>query len=304
MAGCSGPPARPHHGDATPSGIAGPVRSATIDGSGVRLRVRSIGGGPGAKVVLLVHGGPGLDLESLDSLSPLAGPGLELVGYDQRGAGGSSRPTDGDFGLDAQLADLDTVRRWTGAPQVDLVGASFGGLLAAAYTARLPDHVRRLVLLDPAPLDFGEFLAGQQRFGNHQLQLQQAGLIADPLPAARGDSCVPMLLALLPAYLGDPREKPPPGAITTCTASTSHATYAALRDRGRLDDLAAGLVHFDRPALVLDGENDPFGPQWATRAQQLLVHARLTRIRIPGTGHLPYAERPDLVLPVLAAFLS
>ena len=275
-----------------------------MQGSGVQLHVRSIGGGPGAQVVVLVHGGPGLDLESLDSLSPLAGPGRELVGYDQRGAGRSSRPADGQYGLEAQLADLDAVRRWTGAGQVDLVGASFGGLLAAAYTAGMPARVRRLVLLDPAPLDFGEFLAGQQRFGNRQLQLQHAGLVPDPLPADRGDSCVPMLLALLPAYLGDPREKPPPGAITTCTASTSHATYAAIRDRGRLDDVAAGLVHFDRPALVLDGERDPFGPQWPTRAQQLLVNARLTRIRIPGAGHLPYAERPDLVLPALAGFLS
>ena len=184
------------------------------------------------------------------------------------------------------------------------MGASWGGLIAAAYAAQMPTHVRRLILLDPAPLDLNEFLAGQRRFGDRQVQLQRAGFVPDPLPSDRNDSCVPMLQALMPVYLGDPREKPPPNAITTCTASTSHATYVALLARGRLDDVAAGLAHFSGPALVLDGQRDPFGRQWGDRARQLLIAARTERISVPGAGHLPYAERPDVVLPALASFLS
>ena len=101
-----------------------------------------------------MHGGPGLSAQSLAGLDVLARPGRRVVGYDQRGAGGSGRPTDGNYRLEAQLADLDAVRAWAGAERVALVGASWGGLVAAAYAARYPKRVTALVLLDAAPLDF------------------------------------------------------------------------------------------------------------------------------------------------------
>ncbi len=88
-----------------------------------------------------------------------------------------------------------------------LVGASWGGLVAAAYAARHPGRVTKLVLLDAAPLDFTEFLAGQQRFSAHVSQLQRAGLIPDPVPADRDDSCLPSVTASLPAYLTGPTNR-------------------------------------------------------------------------------------------------
>ena len=300
-AGSSGSRAAPRRTVAAPSAPSAPspaivAHYATVAGHGVQLHVRSLGGGSAPQVVLLVHGGPGLDLESLDSLNPLAGPAAGGRVRPAR-AGRSSRPADGDFSLDAQLADLDAVRRWTGAGQVDLVGASWGGLIAAAYAAQMPTHVRLLILLDPAPLDLNEFLAGQRRFGDRQVQLQRAGFVPDPLPSDRNDSCVPMLQALMPVYLGDPREKPPPNAITTCTASTSHATYVALLARGRLDDVAAGLAHFSGPALVLDGQRDPFGRQWGDRARQLLIAARTERISVPAPATCPTPNARTLCCP-------
>jgi proline iminopeptidase len=254
-------------------------------------------------VVLAVHGGPGLDLETLDVLNRLAGPTRRLVGYDQRGAGRSTRPSDGDYGLEAQVADLDAVRRWAGVDQIDLVGASWGGLLAAAYTAEHPDRVRSLVLLDAAPLDFQEFVAGERRFSARVRMLQKRGLVPDPVPADRGDSCVPSLTALLPVYLGDPREHLTQPAISSCSNRTAAATFDALR-RSRLDALAAALSRYTGPALIVAGANDPFGARWPERIAQLLGAARVQRLTVPGAGHLPYLEQPDQVLPTLDRFLS
>jgi pimeloyl-ACP methyl ester carboxylesterase len=243
--------------------------------------------------VLVVHGGPGLSAQSLAGLDVLARPGRRLVGYDQRGAGGSSRPADGNYRLEAHLADLDAVRVWAGAERVALVGASWGGLVAAAYAARYPERVTALVLLDAAPLDFAEFLAGQQRFSERVAQLQRAGLVPDPVPADRDDSCLPSLTALLPAYLGNPNRPPPPGITGgTCTASTAQATYGALRDRGGLGDLGTALARFPGRALVIAGQRDPFGLGWQRRNLQLPAASRPDSLIVADAGHIAFAERP------------
>ena len=167
----------------SPAGFSRAIRSisaASRASSGGRLHVRSLGGGSAPQIGAPCTWRPRASTWSRSTASPPRRPRRRLVGYDQRGAGRSSRP-DGDFILGAQLADLDAVRRWTGAEKVDLVGASWGGLIAAAYAAQMPTHVLRLILLDPAPLDLNEFLARQRRFGDRQLQLQRAGFVPDPL---------------------------------------------------------------------------------------------------------------------------
>lgn len=291
---------------ATPRGVASVQAQPSpfgyvAAGDGVRLRVQSLGQG---RVVLLVHGGPGLDLETLNVFNPLAGSNRRMVGYDQRGAGRSTPPADGNYGLDAQLRDLDAVRRWTGAQVVDLVGASWGGLLAAAYAARYPSHVRSLVLLDAAPLDLPAFEAGERRFGDRVKQLQHQGLVPTPLPADDHGSCLPSLNALLPVYLANPRQHLAGPVTTSCTSTTAKATFAALRRRHTLTDLAAALASFSSSALVVAGASDPFGSQWADRVAQLLPAARVTRLTVPAAGHIPYLERPQLVEPIIAKFLS
>ena len=48
------------------------------------------------------------------------------------------------------------MRKAAGAQQVDLLGHSFGGYLAMAYTSRYPQHVRSLVFVDSAAPKLGD----------------------------------------------------------------------------------------------------------------------------------------------------
>jgi pimeloyl-ACP methyl ester carboxylesterase len=189
--------------------------------------------------------------------------------------------------------------------RVALVGVSWGGLVAAAYAAWHPERVTQLVLLDAAPLDFTEFVAGQQRFSARVALLQRAGLIPDPVPADRDDSCLPSLTALLPAYLADPKRPPRAGiAGGTCTAGTAQATYTALRDRGGLSDLAMALTRYRGPALVIAGQRDPFGPGWQRRNLQLLAASGPDSLIVANAGRFTFAEQPKVVLPAIDRFLS
>ena len=277
-----------------------------VDVAGTRLRVRSIGSPKARQTLVLVHGGPGLSLESLGNLDALAGVDRRLVSYDQRGTGQSDQPTDGDYGPEAQLRDLDGVRVWAGAKRIDLLGQSWGGLLAAAYTAKHPDVVRSLVLLDAAPLDWAAFLDGQQRFSTRERALRVQGVVPAVLPPDDGDSCLPSLLARIPVYLANERD-PVPAFATTCRASTSRATFAAFQSpsaQEELTRLAVALGAYRGRALVIMGRNDPFGLGWLERSVELLGGAQIEQLVVERSGHLSSLERPEVVLPEMNTWLT
>ena len=112
--------------------------------------------GPDSDTVplVVVNGGPGLThayMVQNDVWTRLSRT-RSVVFYDQRGLGGSRlRRPDAPQTLDAQVADLDAVRHALGAQQIDVLGDSFGGLIALAYTLAHPEHVHRLVVSDGLP---------------------------------------------------------------------------------------------------------------------------------------------------------
>lgn len=83
--------------------------------------------------------------------------GRTLVRYDPRGSGLSDRNVD-DFSLDRWIEDLDAVVECAGLTRFPLIGLCQGGAVAAAYAARHPDRISRLVLYDSYP--FGAYADG------------------------------------------------------------------------------------------------------------------------------------------------
>ncbi len=108
------------------------------------------GNGPASgPVVVLIHGGT-VPFWSWDAQMPaLIKAGFRVLRYDQYGRGYSDRvPGPYDRSLYArqlkELLDKLGVKR-----PVDLVGTSFGGAVAAHFTSKHPERVRRLVLIAP-----------------------------------------------------------------------------------------------------------------------------------------------------------
>lgn len=256
---------------------------------GVRLDVRTAGAGD--DVLVLVHGGPGLSKEAMAPYEQLAAGDLRVVSYDQRGAGRSGAPADGEYGLDAQVADLEAVRVSTGADRIAVLGQSWGGLVAMAYAAAHPDRVEALVLVGSAPADLPEFQRGQEAFAQRLRALQAAGQVPDPLPPAEDGSCA-ALDAVLPVYAADPSRAPAEPVGVRCTPSTSAATYEDALDAPRLRQVVRDLRGFDGRALVVAGERDVFGWLDAVAAQVPAAQ----RLSVPDAGHLVVLEQPEAVL--------
>ena len=119
-------------------------------------RVTGILGGFKPPLVCL-HGGPGATHDYLDSFTDLASGGRAVVHYDQLGNGRSTHLRDADPGfwtVELFLDELDNLLSELGiAGGYDLLGQSWGGMLAAEHAVRSPPGLRRMVIADsPASL--------------------------------------------------------------------------------------------------------------------------------------------------------
>ena len=113
---------------------------------GYRLYWKSVGD-PGSRgTVVVLHGGPGATHDYLAPFADLARAGYRVVFYDQIGCGRSAlaRSTK-EYSIDRDVADLEELRRKLRLGRIHVIGSSYGGLLAIAYTLAHPHPVRSLV---------------------------------------------------------------------------------------------------------------------------------------------------------------
>lgn len=127
-------------------------RRLTLPGRGVRLAAdrwapprRSRRG-----TVLLLHGGGQTRHSWRHTGRRLAAEGWTAIAFDLRGHGDTDWAPDGDYTLDAHVADLRAAVTVLDEPPV-LVGASLGGMTSLLALAADPALARGLVLVDVTP---------------------------------------------------------------------------------------------------------------------------------------------------------
>jgi pimeloyl-ACP methyl ester carboxylesterase len=179
-----------------------------------------------------------------------------------------------------------------GFPQVDLLGASFGGVLAQQLAHQAPRRVRRLVLAATGPGLGGVpasprvllALATPRRYRSPDYYRRMAGTLYGG--AARADPD-----ALLH------------GSIARFTEPPSLAAYLAQVYAITGWTSLPWLRQIRQPTLVLTGDDDPIVPLANGRIlTRLLPDGRLTIIR--GGGHLFLLERPAEIAALVADFLT
>ncbi|TWB38722.1 alpha/beta hydrolase [Nitrospirillum viridazoti] len=109
-------------------------------------------GKPNGRVALLFHGRnfPASYWDKV--IRAFTADGYRVIATDQIGFGKSSKP-DVPYSFDFFAANSAALLDSLGIKQVDLVGHSIGGMLAARFTRTYPERVRRLVLEAPVGLE-------------------------------------------------------------------------------------------------------------------------------------------------------
>jgi pimeloyl-ACP methyl ester carboxylesterase len=109
--------------------------------------------GAGAPIVLL-HGftETAASWQEAGYVDRFVQAGRQVVLIDCRGHGGSGKPHQAAaYGAEKRARDVVAVLDALGLPAADLLGFSMGGLVALATALRLPDRVRRLIVIGAHP---------------------------------------------------------------------------------------------------------------------------------------------------------
>lgn len=130
--------------------------------NGVNLYYKIIGSG---EPFVLLHGGPGMYHDELYPFFLDFAKSHKLIFYDQRG-NGKSKLTKIDsttFNVPLLVSDLEELRKEFGIEKLNIIGHSWGGLLAMYYAVQYPENVKRLILVDAAPVNSDLLIASYKK---------------------------------------------------------------------------------------------------------------------------------------------
>lgn len=103
--------------------------------------------GVGGEPIVLLHGGSGSWTHWVANIDALVGAGREVWAPDLPGMGDSVLPAGAEDAPDLVEPLMDSWRQLLPSGGVDLVGFSFGGMVAGLLAAAHADRVRRLVVV-------------------------------------------------------------------------------------------------------------------------------------------------------------
>ena len=120
------------------------IQQGFVDANGVMIYYKEFGNG---EPLMIVHGGPGASHDYfLPYLLPLARHN-RLIFIDERGSGRSEKLDDvKKYTVDNMVEDVEAVRSALGLGKMNLLGHSFGGVLAQAYALKYQGNLSHLIL--------------------------------------------------------------------------------------------------------------------------------------------------------------
>jgi proline iminopeptidase len=218
------------------------------------------------------------------------------------------------LGIQAQLEDIERIRQILGEDKLILVGHSFGGLLAALYTAEYPEKVRALILIAPADLlkmpgEHGDLFwtvrkdlpkTMQPEFDAWQKQYFDFGGIFN-----RSESELQALNQQFSKFYGEavkakgltmPDLPSAPGLIG---GWATHAQYFSL---GKKHDYRAAMDVVKIPVLVIHGANDLQSEAASKDFAAVFPNAHF--LSLAETGHFPFVQKPEAFATAVRRFLS
>ena len=247
-------------------------------------------GGEGRTPLLLLHGFTG-HAHAWDTLSLALQPHFHVYALDQRGHG-ESDPAE-TYGPITAFDDLTGVTAQLGLTSLVLVGLSMGGRNAIYFTAKRPEAVQKLVIVDIGP----------------EISKRASQPSSGPPEPESWDSVEQAAQHL---YRGNPY----PGihyyrwvattSLKTCSDGrliwTWHPSVKERRFTGEIDWW--GLLKTSTPpTLVLRGaESTVLDRDVAERMATTLPRGRF--VEIPRAVHTLHEDNPDAVLAALRDFLG
>jgi proline-specific peptidase len=275
-----------------------------VTDDGRTLTYERRGSGP----LLVCHpGGPGFSSAYFANTLGGLDDHFTLVLFNPRGTAGSAKPADARaYSTADYVADVEALRAHLGEEQLDLLGHSHGGVVAAAYAAAHPDRVRRVILANSLARIRTEAMEAEMQTHADEPWYDAARKALDRESAGdyeNDEELREIVQTFMPMYFARYDDT---AARYVETSLTERANPDALKHFNEgleaWDDRAA-LAKITAPTLIITGARDFItGPACADDLAEGIPHAKL--IVVDGCGHFLFVECPERWREEVAAFLA
>ncbi|MBI1227079.1 MAG: alpha/beta fold hydrolase [Bacteroidetes bacterium] len=267
--------------------------------------------------LFFIAGGPGgthYGLRSFDSLSVNS----TLVYFDGYGRGKSDvakSPT--EYSLDNDIEDLEGLRKAMGFAQINILGHSYGGVVAQGYAIKYPQHVKHLILANT----FHSYLMWQANDDNcnHEIMTnypevwdtlmtvrEQGNISSDSIhQEIYGRVPYGFLYAYNPDKFRARGRKPYPNSFNAelyYQMVGKDGDFIVGSDIGTFD-YRKDLKSLKMPILIVAGRYDRVAvPRMMVKYKEYCPQA--TFVMFEHSGHNPQVEEPSVELPMIRDFLG
>ena len=237
-----------------------------------------------------------------------------MVFYDPRHRGNSHPLTDTTAAtFDGDVADLELVRKNLGLGRVSVIGYDYYAGVAAAWAAKHPESVNRVILL--SPIEPADSLARTwnplERMA--RLDTTAARALVKARAAGRDTSdavgyCTEFWRVNARLFVGDTARAGAVGTDWCQLANESPVRVAdaagrALSSLGPAVDIGAAASGLAAPTLVMHGRLDLVAnPEGAREWTRRIPGARL--LWLSNVGHMPQLEAASIVVDAINDFLA
>ena len=269
----------------------------TVTANGLRLHYLDWGT-VGKPNMVLLHGLRG-HAHAWDDVSAAMCRDFHVLAIDQRGRGDSDWAPGGDYRTDAYVADLAAFCEALGIDSFLLVGHSMGGRNSMAFTARYPEKVQKLIIVDVGPVidpkgaerinrevsgvpeEFDsfdavvEYMGKQNRFASDSVLRRRLQYATKELPNGKFGWRYDLAI----------RQQRREGTVAPAA------------------DLWPALAKITCPTLIVRGtDTDLLSSEVAHQMVETLDQGKL--VEVPRSGHMVFEDNPEDFISQLTSFLS
>lgn len=251
------------------------------------LHINTIGEG---EAIVFLHGGPGSEQRFfLPHVLPLSRK-FKLVFYDQRGCGKSEPSIDNQYSMMNEVNNLELIRKELKLEKINLIGESWGSMLALLYATTYPERVNKILLTAAIGVTAEGFKTFGKELEKRLSENDKFELSKLEEEIQRGESSIDEILAILDKYyvysVDSLKRKAKTTIIQTVNNQIGEDILKNYDVTSRLDTIK------DIPIVVVQGSNDILTPKLIKKLLiDYIPHSKL--IKIENCGHWTVVEKPD-----------
>ncbi len=257
--------------------------------------------------VLVLSGGPGEDIHSMQGVADELGKKYRCIMWEQRGTGRSKLPRydSSTINLNAYMEDIEALRKQLHTEKFIVVGNSWGMILGLAYAGTYSDAVRAVITLGSGPITseyLGVFSDNQStRLSPCEIEVRDFWREPSREAADSDRAAFERLRAAASAYFYD-RKKALQMAMELNPKDYNFRVPPAFLTAEGKYDIRPKLKTILAPVLLLQGRQDLAGEGNICEGHSLIKNSTLAFI--DKCGHMPWLEQPEQTWKIVDDFLA